>query len=68
MELAESMASAERDRAIRESQRNLMPQQHPDFDGENCLRCGDPIPPKRLEMGRIRCTDCEGLLEKQRAR
>ncbi len=37
----------------------LAPQSHPQFDGENCLDCGDPIPLQRLAMRRIRCTACE---------
>lgn len=38
-------------------------EKHPDFDGESCLDCGAEIPELRLEMGRIRCVDCQTALE-----
>jgi RNA polymerase-binding transcription factor DksA len=41
----------------------LKPQKHPDFDGEHCLDCGVEIPAARLADGRIRCVDCQSLLE-----
>jgi hypothetical protein len=41
----------------------LAPQTHPDFDGEHCVDCGIEIPAKRLAWGRVRCTDCESILE-----
>lgn len=41
---------------------------HHDFDGEHCIDCLIEIPLKRLEMGRIRCVDCQSLLEKEEKR
>lgn len=38
---------------------------HPDFDGENCLDCGEEIPELRLSMGRIRCVYCQEALERK---
>lgn len=41
----------------------LAPQTHPDFDGAHCVDCETEIPAKRLAWGRVRCTDCEAILE-----
>ena len=43
----------------------LEPQSHPDFNGVDCLDCGEVVPDKRLAFGRIRCTSCESLLEEK---
>ena len=42
------------------------PQTHPDFDGKNCVACGDELPPVRLAYGRIRCVICQTILERRR--
>lgn len=44
------------------------PQSHPDFDGVHCLDCDTEIPRERLAAGRIRCTDCQSIIEQQNAR
>lgn len=43
------------------------PERHPDFDGEHCVEadCGVRLPNLRLQLGRIRCVDCQELLEKR---
>lgn len=33
------------------------------FDGEHCTDCDVPIPLGRLQLGKIRCIDCQSLLE-----
>lgn len=45
------------------------PESHPDFDGVHCVEddCGVVIPKLRLDMGRVRCVDCQALLEKRGA-
>lgn len=45
-----------------------LPESHPDFDGKHCIDCDGEIPAKRLELHRIRCVDCQSMLEAQRAR
>ena len=40
------------------------PEKHPDFDGANCVTCGDEMPPVRLAYGRIRCVICQTKLER----
>jgi len=39
------------------------------FDGTHCVEenCGAPLPRKRLNMGRVRCVDCQALVERRRA-
>ena len=45
--------------ALRQSRIQLEPQSHPDFNGTNCVECGDPLHPQRLAFGRVRCTRCQ---------
>ena len=42
------------------------PQTHPDFDGVNCVTCGDELPQVRLAYGRIRCVICQTAIERRR--
>ncbi len=39
------------------------PEHHPDFDGEHCVDCDDEIPELRLKMQKVRCVDCQQVLE-----
>lgn len=45
----------------------VMPEQHPDFDGQHCVDCADPVEPERLTWGRIRCAGCQDLKEREDA-
>lgn len=40
------------------------PETHADFDGHHCVDCEDLIPDARLVLGRVRCIDCQRLLER----
>lgn len=51
--------------ALNKHKEKVAAESHPDFDGETCLDCGADIPKLRLEMGRIRCVDCQTELEKR---
>ena len=42
----------------------VQPEKHPDFDGKNCVECGDKMPKERLKLGRVRCVYCQDELEK----
>lgn len=46
------------------------PEQVVGVDGQfpiiNCVDCGEPIVEGRLMMGKIRCIDCQRILELQR--
>ena len=44
------------------------PENHPDFDGQHCVDCDCAIPPGRLKLGKVRCVDCQGDLEKSSQR
>lgn len=47
----------------------LAPEQVQNEDGTwpytHCAECGDEIPQARLDMGKIRCVACQGLLERR---
>lgn len=53
--------------SLRNQQAKMRPETHPAFDGVHCVEedCGVDIPHARLAMGRIRCVDCQALLEKR---
>ena len=40
------------------------PETHPDFNGHNCVDCGEVIHPIRLAMGKVRCMECQDYLER----
>lgn len=50
-------------------QRNK-PEQTKDADGTwphpDCVECDEPLPPLRLQMGRLRCVFCQTRLERER--
>lgn len=50
--------------ALERHKEKLAPESHPDFDGEHCVDCDIVLPVLRLEMGKVRCVDCQTLLEK----
>ena len=52
--------------ALNRHKEKLAPETHPDFDGENCIDCGVDIPVFRLNIGKIRCVDCQDKLEKRK--
>lgn len=52
--------------ALNRHKEKLAPETHPDFDGETCIGCGVDIPVLRLNMGKIRCVDCQDKLEKRK--
>lgn len=68
---ANSLAAALTEGAIALARRANAPETHPDFDGENCVDCDRAIPKERLDMGKVRCVDCQEIVElrnKQHAR
>jgi len=52
--------------AERRIRKQAMPEVHPDFDGQHCVDCEEPIHFVRLEMGRVRCVGCQELLDQRR--
>lgn len=51
--------------ALKNHKAKVAPETHPDFDGNHCIECGEKIPEKRLNLGRIRCYECQTALEKK---
>lgn len=43
--------------------RRKLVEQHPDFNGTDCIDCGDPLPAVRLAYKRVRCTLCQVEVE-----
>lgn len=57
----------ERDAALQSVMRAAAPETHPDFDGEHCVSCDEPIPAARLALARVRCVACQRIKEKSHA-
>lgn len=64
-DLASAIEAQFIENAIAEAKRKSGPETHPDFDGEHCIDCDESIAPARLELGKIRCIDCQVMLEKR---
>lgn len=52
--------------ALQRHKEKLAPETDPDFDGESCITCGNEIPDLRLQMGKIRCVECQEKLERRK--
>jgi RNA polymerase-binding transcription factor DksA len=62
-EMASKVEQEDRERCVASVLAQLKPQNHPHFNGTDCVECGDKIPAPRLKAGRIRCTGCQGAIE-----
>jgi RNA polymerase-binding transcription factor DksA len=62
---ASMIQMAENKQALAKVKARLAPETHPDFDGKNCIDCGDKIPKARLDMGRMRCVHCQTSIEQK---
>lgn len=51
--------------ALERHKEKVAPEKHPDFDGTHCVDCDIEIPQLRLTMGKVRCVDCQEILEKK---
>ena len=51
--------------SIAEARKRSAPETHPDFDGKHCVNCEVTIPKARLELNKVRCVDCQALLEQK---
>lgn len=65
-EMADRLAEAEREAGITRARKRIAPETHPDFDGTHCVECEVDIPAARLALGKVRCVDCQLLLERGR--
>ena len=54
--------------ALRRALGKSKPETHPDYDGEHCVdeNCGIVIPAARRALGKVRCVECQSLLERSR--
>jgi len=72
LDRASNLTQAATDYAIAEQRRKARPEQEQSADGTwpvtQCVDCECDIPMARLQMGKIRCVDCQGFLEKSRGR
>ena len=50
--------------AERRARGKSAPEYDPSFDGLNCVDCCEEIPSARLAMGRVRCVECQTIVEK----
>lgn len=68
LDQATKFEEMERSHSVRAASDACAPQKHHLFDGTHCVEedCGVVIPGVRLKAGRVRCTDCETLLEQAR--
>jgi len=65
-DLADAQIEIFRAQAERRAAGKSGPEKHPEFDGESCVDCGIEIPKARLALCKVRCVDCQTLLEKKR--
>lgn len=49
--------------ALANHRHKVAPEKHPDFDGVHCVDCEVQIPQGRLQLGKVRCVDCQSELE-----
>lgn len=61
---AQELELIAREKDIAAARALAQPETHPDFDGQHCVDCDDPIHPKRLQLGKVRCVDCQYVLER----
>lgn len=71
LDWAKAVAEAHDRACVEEARRAAQPEQVRGPDGEfpvrECVDCGEPIEPERIEAGRVRCFECQSTLE-QRAK
>ena len=65
---ASALQDAMNEEAIAKYRNLNKPESHPDFDGETCVQCGADMPIERLNLGKIRCFDCQTVLEAKNKR
>ncbi len=65
-DIANDRAELILERALRAQVGKSAPETHPDFNGKDCVDCEELIPPARLALGKVRCVECQGILERRR--
>ncbi len=54
-------------RGIAQASAACAPEQHEGFDGLHCVDCEEEIPAARLALHRVRCVECQTILERMRS-
>ena len=71
LDAAAAITEAFTQESISKVQAMLKPEQVKNEDGTwpvtECVDCDQELPEGRLELGKVRCVHCQGLLEKRRA-
>jgi RNA polymerase-binding transcription factor DksA len=69
---ANHLAEIHTEYSVDRARQKAAPEQTPNEDGTwpeaECRDCGEPIEPVRLEMGRVRCFQCQEDKEKRAKR
>jgi RNA polymerase-binding transcription factor DksA len=66
-ERAAAREESERQAGVEAAAATARPESHPEFDGQNCVECDNPIPQLRLAMGKVRCVFCQTTKERLNA-
>lgn len=66
---ASAIANLQNSEALKEARSKIKPEQVQNEDGTwpepDCVDCGEPNSEVRLKMGRMRCFECQTILEKK---
>jgi len=65
LEMAGQLEELERERGRAVVRDALRPVKHPDFNGSDCVDCGDKLPPVRLAYKWVRCAPCQSEIERR---
>lgn len=64
---ATELAAALPLRGIAQASAACAPEHHEDFDGLHCVDCDEEIPAARLALRRVRCVECQTIIERVRS-
>lgn len=69
LDQAQALTEHTTQKMIEKIRANAKPEYDPHFDGVHCVEesCGVEIPEARRKAGRVRCVDCQSLLEQSQA-
>ena len=68
LDIASQVEQQSRDAQINQLRQQAAPEKDHRFDGLHCVEedCGVEIPAARLAHGKVRCVDCQRILEAER--
>ena len=65
LDRASDIEIASTEEGIRRSLAKLRPQYDSRFDGIHCVDCGEALPAIRVTNTRVRCVDCQELVDRK---